>query len=787
MEEIVSDLYPGGVRLKKDWCVGDVHGNPSHKGEGVAGSFRISLTGGNEGWGKEFNGGDKAIDLIEMYAVKKGLSRQESALLLAKQINSSQIHNFNQKQLPSKPRITPIMTSYMARLRNRLHKSDEGLNYLQKVREIDIFTLDFFALGLSEPYQNKGVNGKTENALVCPLISYETGELTNKSVYYDIEGVTKNPPKGARSWCKGGVFVYWGGKYEGQRSLFVCEGIKDIWMVWQQIRGTPLEKEIYLASSTHGCNTPEAWKHPSFWQKWDKVYFGSDSDNAGEKFARNTAEMSGKELLRVRVPSNIKGKDWTDFFINGGSIDLFAMLLMDAKAVYIPPPAGGKSTTPDKNGLRWHQPVHINGAYHEGKLHYVTQVEKWEKVLVKDQEGNEKPQMQGRKEVIVIRSDKQQLFASYVPCPPKTPIEEKIAMLNDGTIITEIPQANTNPTWRWPSIQRYINGKADTRPLKLLLKELIEYIRTEAWLPYKNDYTVIALAVITSYVQEVFDAVPYLLLNGPTGSGKSQIGGALFLIGPNPVAHAGSATAAQTSRSVHSARGICILDDLEVIGGKDNDFGQLIQGLKIGYKKSTGTQKWIDASKGFSIRDLRVYGVKVINNTSGVDDILGSRMVRVQTRLMPKGVQEDFANLETIDVARLPDLRDELHCWAFESCKKVEAYYRENYSSKTDRDAEIFAPLWTLAHLSGDQSVIDALTEVEERHKADESMSDDPLKAMEIAVRNIIEQGYEWFSIAQLKLEMKRLLPFNSGVERTTDIPSFLQENWLSRQLRTHD
>ncbi|MFX4609043.1 hypothetical protein ABTB40_21015, partial [Acinetobacter baumannii] len=59
---------------------------------------------------------------------------------------------------------------------------------------------------------------------------------------------------------------------------------------------------------------------------WEEVYLGQDTDEAGETMARKVAELAGRPVIRVRVPEGM-GKDWTDYFLAGGTPEAFRLLL----------------------------------------------------------------------------------------------------------------------------------------------------------------------------------------------------------------------------------------------------------------------------------------------------------------------------------------------------------------------------------------------------------------------------------------------------------------------------
>ena len=118
-------------------------------------------------------------------------------------------------------------------------------------------------------------------------------------------------------------------KIDKQTILFVCDGLQDVWRHSQALTEAGLVDDILLVSSTHESDIPAEWMNADFWAKWKKVYLGHDNDEPGDKLAENVLCYAGREAYRVKVPQEL-GKDWTDFWQNGGNIEHFNKLLADA-------------------------------------------------------------------------------------------------------------------------------------------------------------------------------------------------------------------------------------------------------------------------------------------------------------------------------------------------------------------------------------------------------------------------------------------------------------------------
>jgi hypothetical protein len=560
--------------------------------------------------------------------------------------------------------------------------------------------------------------------------------------------------------------------------------LKDVWRHWQAISKAGLTDEILLITSTHGSSIPAAWKEEEFWKPWQAVYLGQDNDEAGCKIAESVTELTGREVRRIEVPKEL-GKDWTDYWQSGATIEEFRSLLDDAPTasgaeivseVQLASPAGPRV------GRFSYRPVDINGAFVGGHLYYPTET----LVAKLDEESG---QIVERLETIVIRSDRTTHRSYYAPAPQGTPLAKRVLKLTDGTIIEKEPRVSSACTWDYEAIEDYLNQRTTVRPLYPVLKDIQAALRQAVWLPYEEDYAALALAVPVTYVQTVFESVPLLLLNGPAASGKTQTGNTMAKLCANAVV-IGQVSAASAARVIDETRGFVVLDDVESIAakaGKDAQMNELVQALKVSYNQHTAIKVWTDI-KTMKTERLNFFGVKLLSNTLGADSILGSRMIRIQTRKMPEGMKSNVRDFTVEDLRKLHQLQNELHAWAFLNVGLVEKAYRKVYANKTDREAEIAAPLRTMAHLCNDPELSAKLEAcLARQHMQERSFDDNPVETLKEAVRNLIKQGFDTVTLTHLQLEMRSLLDANYGQSSTVEIPEWDRPEWLGRQLRSND
>lgn len=393
-------------------------------------------------------------------------------------------------------------------------------------------------------------------------------------------------------------------------------------------------------------------------------------------------------------------------------------------------------------------------------------------------------------ETVVVRSDRTVHSVRQEPAPKGTLPDERVLRLTDGTLIESKPKASLYSTWSWTSIRAYCAGRSKTRDLGTILGEVNAYLRRSVWLPYEADYDLLTLLVPVTYAQAVFQSVPMILVVGPPGSGKSALGRAMALVSAN-ASTVGQISAAGVARLIHETKGFVVMDDLESVGsrsGKDAPaFNELIQALKLSYNKDTSWKIWTDVSRGMRVERLNFFGVKMINNTTGRDNILGSRMLRIQTRKIPEALKSDLGNFEQANPGYLNQLRDELHTWTFENVALIDDTYKRLFPVPTDRATEIAAPLRVFAEVSGDARLVQGLDQALSARTDTISDPDDPVEVMKEAMKRLVKEGYKEISTTHVVLEMKTLIDGNTDRHLTNEIAQWENPAWVGRQLRTHD
>jgi hypothetical protein len=692
--------------------------------------------------------------------------------------------NGQQDILPSvKARIIqPAGPENLARLESNLRRNQAALQHLLDLG-LTPASVSKFHLGIKEPYRRKGDGKLVRHALCYPVISCD-GEPLGRYGCCAIPGLTENPPDQC-TWGRGKPLTYYSGSVDGKTGLVVAGTCQDLWAIDERLMSSLLADQAVVIAPSYGPNIPDEWKRPEFWSSWAAVYFAQGIDPAGERMARDLVRLCGREVFRVRVPESA-GPGWVEFFKSGGTGEQFLDLLKCAQILSSPAPEEGGST--DQPGEFAANPVNINGAFVNGRLYYPFTVERRELERFGPKGGPGAERLVTSYVTKVIRSDGAVLDVVRLAAPRGTPRDRQVLALSDGTRIEKEPQPSHYATWHLDGIQEFIKAVRNNRPaphrhLSELLADIMAHLRRSVWLPYDDDYTVLALYVALSFVYQVFDAVPLLMVRGDKGTGKSELGDAVARVSCNATI-IGQGSAASVVRLLNEARGLVVLDDLESIGQvlEDAAFGDINQMLKLGYKKRTGHKAITDKNGKTTVFDF--YGPKIINNTRGSDAILGSRAIHIQTRHISetKGREIILTGSDPDDLIRL---RDELHAWGMASANLIYENYMEFVETGHARQSEIAAPLRTIAKLSGDDHVKETLEAALGRQYRRSQRTEDPVDLLREAISNCIREGVtEKLSASQLLLELRLLAEENSVIPSALMSETWLQPEWVGHQLR---
>jgi hypothetical protein len=439
-----------------------------------------------------------------------------------------------------------------------------------------------------------------------------------------------------------------------------------------------------------------------------------------------------------------------------------------------------------KEGLGPYRPVDINNSFHNGFLYYPVQT-----VIGKRHIKGDDSRIAEKVETVVIRSDRTLQKIVKSDRLQDGDGGQDVYRLTDGTLIHSIPRPNSHGTWSWEYIDQFLKGENQKIKLSEAIKTFRKHIRSRVWLPLDSDYTLLAITAVATYVQSIFDSVPLILLMGPPGSGKSEVASAMVDMSANATL-IGQVSAPTMMRLIDESGGLCAIDDLESVGvsktgpGGKQKFSEIAQVLKVSYKKSTAIRMVTNPSTRRT-EIMNFFGIKIVSNTKGVDDILGSRMLHVHTRKIDVDTLEKFQERETVEEEELQDLRNRLHSWAFENVDLVHRTYMVISAKQSNREDEISQPLRTMAKLSGDENLILDLERSLSAQAKRKNKFRSPIEVLKDIVETLVINGYESLSITHVMLELRREMDPGYVINYSTEMPGWSKQEWIGRKLRELD
>ncbi|MBD8089335.1 hypothetical protein IFT48_05010 [Pseudomonas fluorescens] len=421
-----------------------------------------------------------------------------------------------------------------------------------------------------------------------------------------------------------------------------------------------------------------------------------------------------------------------------------------------------------------YDPVDLGSVFHMGRLYYPMETLVTTRINSAEGQSSRFEDI----DVVVVRSDR--TLHTIVESASAGRASNSIYRLTDGTLIREKLTGTQHSTWSWDSVKQYLDEGYTAPSLSDLSTLIHRHLQARVWLPDPNDYWLLTFVSVLSYVQAIFEAVPLILLNGKGGTGKSELGAALANVSCNATV-IGKSSASSMIRLMNETKGMTVIDDLESIGsaaGKDK-FSEMVQLLKVSYKRSSATKLVTNSRRKPQL--MSFFGVKVISNTSGVDAILGSRMLHVHTQNMPSTEIEDFLARDDLTSGELKKLRNDLHCWAFENVGEIDRVYQRLSAGSSKREEEISIPLIALAELSGlsraQSSINESLALQAERTLSFAT----PEEALRHVVSVCARKGMKDVTVIEISLRLRQAMRQRSVLKNR---PVWMKPEWISKRLR---
>jgi len=262
------------------------------------------------------------------------------------------------------------------------------------------------------------------------------------------------------------------------------------------------------------------------------------------------------------------------------------------------------------------------------------------------------------------------------------------------------PTPNVKPGWSAAARKRWMEGEHVPDPAKVFAAMATMFARFID-LPAAHAFGVTATAVcwaFLSYCFQAWDAVPYLYIGGPLGSGKSRLFEVLSRLVFRPLASS-SMTGPALFRTLHTQGGCLLLDEAERLKNtQDPATSEILAMLLAGYRRGGTATRLESVGDTFKTVSFDVFGPKALACIAGLPPALASRAVPMTMFRSPPGSEKPRRRIDA-DPEGWQQLRDWLHALALEhSATWLDLPSRTDVCPMmSGRDYELWQPLLALA------------------------------------------------------------------------------------------
>jgi len=308
-------------------------------------------------------------------------------------------------------------------------------------------------------------------------------------------------------------------------------------------------------------------------------------------------------------------------------------------------------------------------------------------------------------EVIEERGIKKYVSVPYLIISNTKSGDRKKVRLSQGNLVElgyysdRVP--NVQNRWSISRLKLFLSSKEEPADISKIF-DLVKSLYNE-FSDFGDDRisSLLACWVIGTYFHRMFNAYPYIHLNGHLQTGKTKtitLTTSLAFNGENNV----GSSAPYLFRSIHDNCSTIGIDEAENLSGGE-DFQTLIQVLNCGYKqggmisKLTSTNNNIWKPKRFD-----PYSPKILGGIKRLVATLNSRSIPIT---MLRSDDEKIRNIE-IDLkdSRFQDIRDQLYILTMTSYLSIKNIYTELQDTEIKgRDWELWKPILTIAKVIGDE------------------------------------------------------------------------------------
>jgi len=229
----------------------------------------------------------------------------------------------------------------------------------------------------------------------------------------------------------------------------------------------------------------------------------------------------------------------------------------------------------------------------------------------------------------------------------------------------------------------------------------------------EEDRAIFVGFIVLSYVQEKFDALPYLYIVGDNSSGKTHLLRLMDALGYRPMSGASLTAADLYTYLEEDGPPMTIIEDEFQGSEKDNDKMKI---YKTGYKRGARVPRVVTFEGGRRIDYFQAFGLKIMA-AEELTENKGLRERCVVVELVEGAPEKDFYDDD--DRARFARIRAELLKWRMAVLAGKDELPRLELDWLRGRNRELYLPLLTVLHGTPLYDLVErrVRTEIEQRVK----------------------------------------------------------------------
>jgi hypothetical protein len=293
-------------------------------------------------------------------------------------------------------------------------------------------------------------------------------------------------------------------------------------------------------------------------------------------------------------------------------------------------------------------------------------------------------------------------------------LTERLATSDEGVWVHPLPPPPSFPivpTWSESSRNRWLDGEPAPKPYEVFAKLCAAFdqfrgvsrasratgeVQGASEEPTPQA-AVLALWTMLTYCFPSWDAVPYLYVNGPAGSGRracSRSSRAWCSRGFT----SSNLSAAALFRTLHERGGTLLLDEAERLIEGAPEVAELRSILLAGYKRGGKASRLESNRDSFQMTEFCVFGPKAIACINELPAALSSRCIPIQMFRNPPTSSKPQLRVDA-DRSRWIDLRDALHALALRPLGEAAPVLanQDDACTLSGRAYELWQPLLSIA------------------------------------------------------------------------------------------